>query len=40
MCDDIYSNTPKIKEQIKEMDEKEQEKLLKEKKKKDRRYDR
>lgn len=48
LCDEIYDNVPRMKEQIKELDdkekqkieEKEQEKKLKEKKKKDRRYDR
>ena len=48
LCDEIYDGVPKMKEQIKEVDEKEkqkikekeQEKKLKEKKKKDRRYDR
>ena len=48
LCDEIYDGVPKMKEQLKEMDEKEkqkinekeQEKKLKEKKKKDRRYDR
>ena len=48
LCDEIYDNVPKMKEQLKELDdkekqkikEKEQEKKLKEKKKKDRRYDR
>lgn len=48
LCDEIYDGVPRMKEQIKELDEKEkkkinekeQEKKLKEKKKKDRRYDR
>ena len=48
LCDKFYDDVPKMKEQIKEVDEKEnqkikekeQEKKLKEKKKKDRRYDR
>lgn len=50
LCDEIYDKVPKMKEQIKEVDEKEkqkikekekeQEKKLKEKKKKDRRYER
>ena len=48
LCDEIYDNVPRMKEQIKELDDKEkqkikgkeQEKKLKEKKKKDRRYDR
>lgn len=48
LCDEIYDGVPKMKEQIKELDdkekqkikEKEQEKKLKEKKKKDRRYER
>lgn len=48
LCDEIYDNVPKMKEQLKELDdkekqkikEKEQEKKLKEKKKKDIRYDR
>lgn len=48
LCDEIYDNVPRMKGQIKELDdkekqkikEKEQEKKLKEKKKKDRRYDR
>lgn len=48
LCDEIYDKVPKMKEQLKELNdkekqkikEKEQEKKLKEKKKKDRRYDR
>lgn len=50
LCDEIYDGVPKMKEQIKEVDDKEkqkinekeqeQEKKLKEKKKKDRRYER
>ncbi len=48
LCDEIYDNVPRMKEQIKDVDkkekqkinEKEQEKKLKEKKKKDRRYER
>ena len=44
LCDDIYDSVPKMKEQIKEVDEKEneiaKEKKLKVKKKKDRRYER
>ncbi len=48
MCDEVTDNVPSMKEQIKELDdkenqkikEKEQEKKLKEKKKKDRRFDR
>lgn len=48
LCDEIYDGVPKMKEQIKELDdkekqkikEKEQEKKLKEKKKKNRRYER
>ena len=48
LCDEIYDGVPKMKEQLKELNdkekqkikEKEQEKKLKEKKKKDRRYDR
>lgn len=48
LCDEIYDGVPRMKEQIKELDdkekkkinEKEQEKKLKEKKKKDRRYER
>lgn len=48
LCDKFYDDVPKMKEQIKEVDdkekqkinEKEQEKKLKEKKKKDRRYER
>lgn len=39
LCDEFYDDVPKMKEQIKEMDEKNQEKKLKEKKK-DRRYER
>lgn len=37
-CDEIYDKVPKMKEQIKEVDEKEKESKLK--KKKDRRYER
>ena len=49
LCDEIYDNSMKIKEQLKDMNKKEQEKvkakekqerIRKEKKKKDRRYDR
>lgn len=48
LCDEIYDGVPKMKEQLKELNdkekqkikEKEQEKKLKEKKKKDRRFDR
>ena len=38
LCDEIYDKVPKMKEQIKEVDEKEKESKLK--KKKDRRYER
>ena len=48
LCGEFYDDVPKMKEQLKELNdkekqkikEKEQEKKLKEKKKKDRRYDR
>ena len=44
LCDDIYDSVPRMKKQIKEVDEKEnenaKEKKLKERKKKDRRYER
>ena len=47
LCDEIYNGVPRMKEQIKEVDEKEkqkikeeQEKKIKEKKKKARRYER
>ena len=48
LCDEIYDGVPRMKEQIKELDEKEKKKInekeqeekLKEKKKKDRRYER
>lgn len=46
LCDEIYDGVPKMKEQIKELDDKEKQKIkeqgkkLKEKKKKDRRFDR
>ena len=41
LCDEIFDNVPKIKEQVKEMDEREKQKIKeKEKKKKDRRCDR
>ena len=47
LCDEIYDGVPKMKEQLKELDDKEkqkskekEEKKLKEKKKKDRRYER
>ena len=48
LCGEFYDDVPKMKKQIKELDdkekqkikEKEQEKKLKEKKKKDRRYER
>lgn len=44
LCDDIYDSVPRMKKQIKEVEEKEnenaQEKKLKEKKKKDRKYER
>ena len=39
LCGEFYDDVPKMKEQLKEMDEKEKEKKLKEKKK-DRRYER
>ena len=39
LCDKFYDDVPKMKEQLKEIDKKEQEKKLKEKKK-DRRYER
>ena len=40
LCDEFYDDVPKMNEQLIEMDEENQEKKLKEKKKKDRRYDR
>lgn len=41
LCDEIFDNVPKMKEQVKEIDEREKQKTMeKEKKRKDRRWDR
>lgn len=41
LCNEISDNVPKMKEQVKEMDDKEKQKIIeKEKKRKDRRWDR